>query len=126
MFVTQPSPHGTSRQSDRSRVELRGVGRIDLARQRVEELPLVTCQLRGSDEKRDGVPAHHIGQERKDLVTHSIAPEADVSVRRIHQRLVPDGCAHRLGVAPSQPQQRAASGRHRGERIDSTSPEQLQ
>jgi hypothetical protein len=75
VLAGQPPSHGPAGQRGRCRRERRGVGRVEVGRERVHEVGLVAEDLGLAGEDRDDVALRDGVEQREELVTHPVAAE---------------------------------------------------
>ena len=96
----------------------RGVGGVEVGRERVHEVGLVAEHLGLAGEDRDDVALGDGVEQGEELVAHPVAAEGGRLVGRILDRSQAEVPAERPGLAPAQAEQRPADGPHAGQPVE--------
>jgi hypothetical protein len=94
------------------------IGGIDGVGEPIEQVGVVSQQGGGTGEDRCDVTTGDLGREGQQFVTDPTPPELALVVRGVSDRIDPELGADRLGVGPSECEQRVPmTGRHRREAV---------
>ena len=113
--VADPAPDCTPGEDGLSLSQRAAVGRVEVAGETVEEIPLGARERRCPHQKRHGVALGDVSEQREQFGAHPIPPNRRIRVRLIHDRIDPHAPTEFDGLRSAETEDRVlGAGSHRG------------
>ncbi len=126
MVAAQPQADGASPERDRRGGEDAGVGRVELARECIEQIRVVAQQVRLAAEEVGDVALGDRVEHGKQVVPDAVAAESTIGIRLVVDGLEPELRAQLVCLGAAQRQQRSSVASHGGQAVGAGAAQEVE